>query len=88
MMERMLIASVGIFLLTSLWMLAVQAGQKMAHRYPELGRYREEGGACGVSCGCKKRSECRDQRSEHDKGIDQKNLGNASTSNIPLPTEF
>ena len=59
MMERMLIASAVIFVLSLLWHGAVQAGRAFAVRHPELGRYREEGGACGVSCGCPGKSACR-----------------------------
>jgi hypothetical protein len=63
MIGRMLIASLVVFALCGLWILAVQAGRSFARRHPEFGRYREEGGECGKSCGCRERSECRVQKS-------------------------
>lgn len=72
MIGRMLIASVVVFALCGLWLLAVQAGRRMAARHPELGCYREEGGGCGKSCRCSsavpavKPSEVSSQKSEGD----------------------
>ena len=59
MMVRMLMASGVIFTVFALWAFVVQAGRRMAQRFPELGRYREEGGECGKTCGCSQRAECR-----------------------------
>jgi len=51
-------------------MLIQQVGRRFAQRHPEFGRFREEGGECGKTCGCAnwkncamKKSEVRDQRS-------------------------
>jgi hypothetical protein len=64
MITRILIASGIIFAVFALWTFVVQAGRRFATRHPELGRYREEGGECGKTCGCKQRSECRIQSAE------------------------
>jgi len=52
MMSRMLVAGLVVFALSGLWVLAVRAGRRFALRHPDLGRYREEGGECGRTCGC------------------------------------
>lgn len=65
MIARILISSGIIFAVFALWALAVQAGRRMARRFPELGRYREEGGECGKTCGCSRRAECRVRSAEN-----------------------
>lgn len=69
MISRMFIAITLIFLLSLLWVKFQEAGRRFARKHPEFGRYREEGGECGKTCGCAdwkhcaKRSEVRSQRS-------------------------
>ncbi|MGA0333670.1 MAG: chemotaxis protein [Kiritimatiellia bacterium] len=66
----MLTASLVLFLLCGLWFWLQQKGRAFARRHPEFGRYREEGGECGKTCGCaiwkhcQKKSEAGGQKSE------------------------
>ncbi|WP_456446335.1 chemotaxis protein [Thiolapillus sp.] len=50
---RYLIAVLAVPLLLVGWLLIQQLGRRFARENPELGPYREEGGGCGKSCGCK-----------------------------------
>lgn len=52
MIGRMLIAAFAVFLLFGGWMLTQHLGRLFAARHPEFGRFREEGGECGKTCGC------------------------------------
>lgn len=52
MIARALTACVAIFALFGGWMLVQRAGRRFARRHPEFGRFREEGGECGKTCGC------------------------------------
>jgi len=52
MIARTLIAIGVIFALFGGWILIQQAGRRFARRHPEFGRFREEGGECGKTCGC------------------------------------
>lgn len=52
MIAKMLIASGVIFVLCGLWLWLQHQARSYAQKHPELGRYREEGGECGKTCGC------------------------------------
>jgi hypothetical protein len=52
-MLKYLIAMLTVPLLLVGWLLIQQLGRKFARENPLLGPYREEGGGCGKSCGCK-----------------------------------
>jgi hypothetical protein len=40
------------------WLVVQHISRKYAQAHPELGEFREEGGGCGKSCGCKGKSSC------------------------------
>ena len=47
---------VGMLLVPALligWLVVQQVARRFAKTHPEFGPYREEGGGCGNSCGCK-----------------------------------
>ena len=50
---KYLIAMLAVPLLLVGWLLIQQLGRRFARANPQLGSYREEGGGCGKSCGCK-----------------------------------
>ncbi len=50
------IAMLTVPLLLVGWLLIQQLGRRFARENPQLGPYREEGGGCGTSCGCKSSS--------------------------------
>lgn len=58
MMARALTAAVAVFLFFGGWMLMQYAGRRFAARHPEFGRFREEGGECGRTCGCANWKNC------------------------------
>ena len=70
MIGKLLISIAVIFVLLLVWMKFQDAGRKFAKKHPEFGRYREEGGECGKTCGCAnwkqcvKKAEAGNQRSE------------------------
>ncbi len=35
------------------WLFIQHISRKFAHSHPEFGAFREEGGGCGKTCGCK-----------------------------------
>lgn len=52
-MWQYLIAMLLVPLLLVGWLFIQQWGRNFARSHPELGTFREEGGGCGKSCGCK-----------------------------------
>jgi len=52
MITRILLSIAVIFVVFGLWMVFQFLGRRFARNHPEFGRYREEGGECGKSCGC------------------------------------
>lgn len=64
MMARMLTAAGAVFFLVGGWMLMQQAGRRFAARHPEFGRFREEGGECGKTCGCANWKNCAVKKAE------------------------
>jgi hypothetical protein len=59
MIAKIFISSLLIFLLFGGWILMQLWGRRFARRHPEFGRFREEGGECGKSCGCADWKKCR-----------------------------
>ena len=41
------------------WIVVQHITRKYAEAHPELGEYREDGGGCGKTCGCKGKSSCK-----------------------------
>ena len=64
MLRQYLLPILIIFAVFAAWVLVQHVARVFAARHPELGPAREEGGACGTSCGCANRSQCR-QRNDH-----------------------
>lgn len=60
-MWQYLIAMLAVPVLLVGWLLMQQWGRNFARAHPELGEFREEGGGCGKSCGCKGKSACQRQ---------------------------
>ncbi len=58
MIEKLVISIAVIFVLMWLWVKFQDAGRKFAKDHPEFGRYREEGGECGKTCGCANWKHC------------------------------
>ncbi|WFB34305.1 chemotaxis protein [Kiritimatiellota bacterium B12222] len=58
MIVQILIASVTIFGLCGFWLWLQAVNRRYAKEHPELGRYREEGGECGKTCGCANWKHC------------------------------
>lgn len=58
MIRSYLITVLILFGVFGLWVLVTHAARLLAHRHPEFGEAREEGGQCGVSCGCKRKAFC------------------------------
>ena len=58
MIGKFLIAFLVILGVFTAWILVQQAVRKFAVRHPEWGDAREEGGECGISCGCKRKRDC------------------------------
>ena len=58
MIARMITAAGAVFLFFGGWMLVQHAGRRFATRHPEFGRFREEGGECGKTCGCANWKSC------------------------------
>ncbi|MDF3128087.1 hypothetical protein P0Y35_02640 [Kiritimatiellaeota bacterium B1221] len=58
MIEKLVISIAVIFVFTWLWVKFQDAGRKFAKKHPEFGRYREEGGECGKTCGCANWKHC------------------------------
>ena len=52
-MEQYLIAMLLVPILLIGWLFIQHIARNFARSHPELGAYREEGGGCGKSCGCK-----------------------------------
>ena len=50
---KYLIAMLAVPSLLVGWLIIQQLGRRFAREHPQLGPYREEGGGCGKSCGCK-----------------------------------
>ena len=63
-MTQYLIAMLVVPALLIGWLLVQQIARNFAKSHPELGAYREEGGGCGKSCGCKGSSCQRKLKSE------------------------
>ena len=62
-MLQYLIAILAVPALLIGWLIVQQLGRNFAKSHPELGAYREEGGGCGTSCGCKG-SKCQRQNNQ------------------------
>lgn len=58
MIAKMIISIGVIYALCGLWFWLQQRGRAFAAKHPELGRYREEGGECGKTCGCANWKHC------------------------------
>ena len=52
-MMQYLIAMLVVPALLIGWLLIQHITRSYAKSHPEFGRFREEGGGCGKSCGCK-----------------------------------
>ncbi|MCC5848735.1 MAG: chemotaxis protein [Verrucomicrobia bacterium] len=60
-----LILSIGIIFAAFLfWVIIQESARRFARRHPEFGPAREEGGECGVSCGCPNWKKCRDRKNQ------------------------
>lgn len=58
-MSTQLILSIGIiFAAFAFWVLIQESARRFARRHPEFGPAREEGGECGISCGCPNWKSC------------------------------
>lgn len=61
-MNMQLLISIGIiFLAFAFWVVIQESARRFARRHPEFGPAREEGGECGISCGCPNWKKCRDR---------------------------
>jgi len=61
-MSAQLFISIGIiFGAFAFWVLIQESARRFARRHPEFGPAREEGGECGISCGCPNWKRCRDR---------------------------
>jgi len=61
-MSAQLFISIGIiFAAFAFWVLIQESARRFARRHPEFGPAREEGGECGISCGCPNWKTCRDR---------------------------
>jgi hypothetical protein len=58
MTEKLLLSTGIVFALFAAWVLVAFGARAYAKRHPEFGPPREEGGECGVSCGCTKQKSC------------------------------
>ncbi len=63
MIAKMVISALLVFLLFGGWMLMQLWGRRFALRHPEFGRFREEGGECGKTCGCANWKKCARKKS-------------------------
>lgn len=61
MIHLYLIPILLILGLFGFWVAIQEAARRFARRHPELGPAREEGGQCGVSCGCPNWKKCHDR---------------------------
>ncbi len=52
-MWQYLVAMLAVPVLLIGWLLVQKITRKYAESHPEYGPYREEGGGCGKTCGCK-----------------------------------
>lgn len=64
MIAKMLLSALLVFLLFGGWMLMQLWGRRFALRHPEFGRFREEGGECGKTCGCANWKKCARKKSD------------------------
>lgn len=55
MIVQVLLSILIILSLFSVWVLVQHLARRFAARHPEFGPAREEGGECGISCGCSRR---------------------------------
>lgn len=69
MLGTYIIAMVVVLAMLAGWVLVQHVARVFAARHPELGPPREEGGGCGISCGCSLSGRC--QR-ELDANLDEK----------------
>ncbi len=61
-MNTQLLISIGIiFAAFTFWVIIQESARRFARRHPEFGPAREEGGECGISCGCPNWKKCRDR---------------------------
>lgn len=61
-MNTQLLISIGIiFVAFAFWVVIQESARRYARRHPEFGPAREEGGECGISCGCPNWKKCRDR---------------------------
>ena len=58
MTGKLILSTVIVFALFAGWIVVVILSRNYAKRHPEFGPAREEGGECGVSCGCAKQKSC------------------------------
>ena len=58
MMSTYLIAILIIFGVFAGWIGVQHLARRFAARHPEFGPAREEGGGCGISCGCAGIKDC------------------------------
>ena len=58
-MMQYLIAMLVVPILLIGWLVVQHYARKYAEAHPELGKYREEGGGCGKTCGCRDKSSCK-----------------------------
>lgn len=59
MIGTYIIAMAVILAVLSGWVLVQHGARLFAARHPEFGPAREEGGGCGISCGCSLAGRCR-----------------------------
>ena len=61
-MNTQLLISIGIiFAAFTFWVIIQESARRFARRHPEFGPAREEGGECGISCGCPNWKTCRER---------------------------
>lgn len=61
MILRLVISVAIIFLAFAFWVVVQESSRRFARRHPEFGPAREEGGECGVTCGCPNWKKCRER---------------------------
>ena len=61
MMVKLLFSIGIIFAAFAFWVCIQESARRFARRHPEFGPAREEGGECGVSCGCPNWKKCQDR---------------------------
>jgi hypothetical protein len=85
MIARTLLAILVLFALCGLWFALQALGRRFAKNHPEFGRYREEGGECGKTCGCANWKHC--VKKNKTDGPDQANLAESSFCYSTSPKE-